>query len=106
MEVLVQVVDKVTLAIELAVATWLGVAAITVVVVMKVTLSADSDTPIILCLALASALESFQCLYSVYLETAFPLQRSQGQWAWAYGKAAQKQYETVFLLHPPSMQYA
>ena len=73
---------------------------------MKVTLSADSDTPIILCLALASALESFQCLYSVYLETAFPLQRSQGQWAWAYGKAAQKQYEMVFLLQPPSMQYA
>ena len=105
MEVLVQVVDRVTLAIELAVVTWLGVAAITVVVAMKVTLSADSDTPI-LCLALANALESFQCLYSVYLETAFPLQRSQGQWAWAYGKAAQNQYETGFLLQPPSMQYA
>ena len=37
----------------------------------------------VLKVALAMTLESFQWLYSVDLETAFPLQRSQGQCAWA-----------------------
>ena len=53
---------------------------VTVVVPMVIEVTSSSH---VLEVALAIAWYSFQWLYSVDLETAFPLQHSQGQCAWA-----------------------
>lgn len=72
--------SKTTSELSLLLSSMVEALLLLVVVVPVVEVTTSSR---VLEVALAIVLESFQWLYSVDLETAFPLQRSQGQCAWA-----------------------